>query len=79
MPDAEIIVLASIFFLVIGYMFGYYLRDARAITERVKDQMRNNQEQVLYEPKSSILEPPLTPAERVARDQEELLERLNPQ
>ena len=61
--------------LVLGYVFGFYVRDLwdklRYLQRRVKDKTFSKN-------RSTIIEPPLTPAERLAREQEELLESLNP-
>ena len=72
------IVIASSIGLVIGYIFGFYVRDLWDKIHSLQKKVKTVVKHETSEPKSTILEPPLTPAERVAREQEELIERLNP-
>lgn len=64
--------------LVVGYLLGFRERTLWAEIKSLRGQLTARREDT-DKPKSAILEPPLTPAERVAREQEELLERLNRQ
>ncbi len=69
------LLIASVIFLTIGYVMGFYVRDLWDKVQYYKQQQPkpNNADS----PQSSILEPPLSPAEIVQREQEELLERIN--
>ena len=67
---------ACVLFLVIGFAQGYYFRDFANKLKYLESKLRRD---TATTPTSSLLEPTLTPAQRVKREQEELLERLNPQ
>jgi hypothetical protein len=68
--------LAAVIFYLLGGITGLYMRD---ITDKLQElQRKASKSNKTQRPQSAILEPPLTPAEKVAREQEELLERLNP-
>lgn len=63
--------------LAIGYSFGFHTRDAQdKINEHIRKQKAKKQADI-QEPQSTILEPPLTPEQKILREHEEMLERLN--
>jgi hypothetical protein len=72
-----LLIASNVLFLFLGFIYGFFLRNLwdklRALKTQIEAKVKHQPT-----PQSSILEPPLTPAERVAREQEELLERLNP-
>ncbi len=62
-------------------LLGWYSREILERLKRIERGLANliHKDAPPTTRASSILEPPLTPAERVQREQEEILERLNPQ
>lgn len=73
-----LLILSSALFLVIGYLYGFYQRRLWDKLKSLEGTFKRDKPEPTA-PKSSLVEPPLSPAEQVLRDQEELLERLNPQ
>lgn len=75
-----LLLLSSICFLVIGYLYGFYQRRMWEKLKGLEHLFDSSHVHVEEPPKpsSGIIEAPLTPAEKVQREQEELLERLNP-
>lgn len=70
--------IASLVVLTAGILIGYYFRDARDIANKAIASVHNNVRHEDQRPQSTILEPPLTPSEKALREQEELLESINP-
>lgn len=62
--------------LAIGYSFGYHTRDAIDRVTQLQKKVRAKRTKQ-QEPQSTIIEPPLTPEEKILREHEEMLEKLN--
>lgn len=72
------IILASAVFLVIGYFYGFYTRSLWDRLNRVKKRITARPKTAEPPKGTGIIEGPLSQAEVIEREQEELLERLNP-
>ena len=64
--------------LAVGYSFGFHTRDAQDKITRLHKKAVAKRKREAQEPQSAIIEPPLTPEQKVIREHEEMLERLNP-
>lgn len=62
--------------LAIGYAFGYHARDAIDQYQKLRAKLANKPKE--RTPHSTIIEPPLTMEQKIQREHEEMLERLNP-
>jgi len=68
---------SSIICLAIGYSFGYHARDAYDTVTKLQKKVKQSIRKEPQQPDSKILELPLSPAEQIVREHEELMRKLN--
>lgn len=66
----------NVFLLVLGIAIGYWANEILRTLKRIEKLLLHRKQQE-EPPKSRIIEPPESAAERVVREQSELIERLN--
>lgn len=74
------VLISSVVFFTLGVATGLHIHRMQDRINKLENYIKAKRLKAdQAPPTSTILEPPLTPAEKIAREQEELIERLNPQ